>query len=487
MSLQADIVVIGAGFGGMVAAVRAAELGRKTLIIEARADVGGTAMYSGGGVHIWGAQTWEDYRKTCPLADPVLAKTLFDQFMPFVDWAVATGAPGAWNTATTRGLTLSRYQLGQTIASPGRAAWFAYMRRRFEKLGGAVITGARARRLLKDGAQVCGVEAERGGETLTVHAAAVILSAGGFQNSPQRLARHFGPGAYEFVNRGAPENVGDALDMALEAGAAESGPMDTLYGHLMPAPPCRPDPSNTMDYLLLSAFYAEHGVVVNAAGQRFVDEGDGELTGATINAAARQPAGGLWIVMDEAIRKQWTRYELPAQVLRLANLPLIGLSRYCGLRWSGLKPSLTVDSLAYARDRGALIISAPSLGELAEALGAHGVDGAALLETLAAFNADVVGGQANTLPIPKIKHAHRIDQGPFHAVKAAVGVSMTYGGVRIAPDAQVLDASNYPIPGLYATPGAAGGIHYLHYAGALAACGVFGKIAAEQAADHIPV
>jgi hypothetical protein len=455
-------------------------------LIEARSALGGTALYSGGGVHIWSARSWDDYRKTCPLADPVLARTLFDHYRPFVDWAVATGAPGSWGSTTTRGLTLEKYQVGDSIASPGRVAWFAHMRRRLERLGGVVVTGARARRLLRDGARVCGVEAERGGETVTVQAASVILTAGGFQNSAAHLVRHIGPGAVDFVNRGVDENRGDALEMARAAGAADSGSMNTLYGHLMPAPPCRPDPSSPMEFLLLSAFYAEHGLVVNARGERFVDEGDGEMTGATINAAAQQPPGGLWIVMDEAVRRRWTRYDLGGEVLRLSNLPLWPLLRYCGLRWTAGRPGLILDSYAYARDRGALMLTAGSLEDLAAQLTTHGVDGAALTRTVTDFNAAVQGEAATGLPIPKIKHAHRLDQAPFHAVKVAVGVSMTYGGVRIAPDARVLDAAGQPIAGLFAAPGAAGGIHDLHYAGALAACGVFGKIAAERADALLP-
>lgn len=38
------------------------------------------------------------------------------------------------------------------------------------------------------------------------------------------------------------------------------------------------------------------------------------------------------------------------------------------------------------------------------------------------------------------------------------------------------------MPGLYAVPGTAGGVHQHHYGGALAACGDFGMVAGEEAA-----
>lgn len=79
-----DVVVVGGGLGGACAALRAAEQGASVALLEARGEFGGTCLYSGGGVHIWGAQTWPEYRKHCPLADEDLARTLFESYRPFV-------------------------------------------------------------------------------------------------------------------------------------------------------------------------------------------------------------------------------------------------------------------------------------------------------------------------------------------------------------------------------------------------------------------
>jgi succinate dehydrogenase/fumarate reductase flavoprotein subunit len=53
--------------------------------------------------------------------------------------------------------------------------------------------------------------------------------------------------------------------------------------------------------------------------------------------------------------------------------------------------------------------------------------------------------------------------------------------VAIDTRARALNPEGRPVPGLYAVPGTAGGVHRLHYAGALAACGVYGMIAADSA------
>ena len=51
---EADVVVIGAGAGGLVAAIAAREKGASVLIVEKNFDIGGRAMMSYGGLYIGG-------------------------------------------------------------------------------------------------------------------------------------------------------------------------------------------------------------------------------------------------------------------------------------------------------------------------------------------------------------------------------------------------------------------------------------------------
>src|ERR1700731_4149863 len=51
---EVDVVVIGAGAGGLVAAIAAREKGASVLIVEKNFDIGGRAMMSFGGLYIGG-------------------------------------------------------------------------------------------------------------------------------------------------------------------------------------------------------------------------------------------------------------------------------------------------------------------------------------------------------------------------------------------------------------------------------------------------
>jgi succinate dehydrogenase/fumarate reductase flavoprotein subunit len=358
------------------------------------------------------------------------------------------------------------------------------MGKRIKSLGGTVLLDARGRSLLTRDGAVAGIQVEQDGRVLAVQSKTVILALGGFQAEPELLVKYLGPGAAEALQRSVGENRGDGLEMALKAGGREAASMDTIYGHFLPAPPCVLDWKVPLDPLIVSAYYAAHGIVLNVNGDRFVDEGAGENNGVTANVALQQPLGGMWIVMDNAVRRRYGRYELPWAVVNPSNLRYWRYLRFMALRRHGRKLEVTIDSFGIARAKGATILQAATMEDLTRQLASHGVDGSKALSTIADFNAAVDSGNTDELAVPKTKSVNRLDTAPFYAIKVAVGVSMTYGGVVINERAEVLDEHDSAIAGLYAVPGTAGGIHHVYYGGALPACGVYGMIAGDNAAEY---
>jgi fumarate reductase flavoprotein subunit len=111
--------------------------------------------------------------------------------------------------------------------------------------------------------------------------------------------------------------------------------------------------------------------------------------------------------------------------------------------------------------------------------------------TVAAYNAACASSDFAGLAPPRSTDRFKpmpIARGPFVAIPACAGITYTMGGIRIDPNARVLDNNGAPIPGLYAAGAATGGIEggpAIGYTGGLSKSAVFGFQAAEHAASAI--
>jgi len=78
--LEADVVVLGAGAVGLIAAAKAAKLGAKVLVVETNYDIGGHAIISGGNVPLGGGTS---FQKKYGIADDPDT-----YFKDLTDWSV---------------------------------------------------------------------------------------------------------------------------------------------------------------------------------------------------------------------------------------------------------------------------------------------------------------------------------------------------------------------------------------------------------------
>jgi tricarballylate dehydrogenase len=124
------------------------------------------------------------------------------------------------------------------------------------------------------------------------------------------------------------------------------------------------------------------------------------------------------------------------------------------------------------------------------------VDAARCLETLRAYNAarrtqapfnpNIRDGlRTEGLAIDKSNWASRLDTPPFEAYGVTCGITFTFGGLKINTQAQVEDTSGSPIPGLHAAGELVGGLFFHNYASGtgLVSGAVFGRIAGRNAAS----
>lgn len=313
----------------------------------------------------------------------------------------------------------------------------------------------RAIDLLFDGHAVHGVKVRCRGETHDVPAGAVVLASGGFEANREWRARYLGPGWDLAKVRGTRFNLGDGIRMALDIGASPAGHWSGC--HAVSWDMNSPEFGN----LAVGDGFQKHsyplGIMVNANGQRFVDEG-ADFRNYTYakygRAILEQPGHFAWQIFDSKV----------SELLR---------SEY--------------------RIREVTAVRANSLEELASKL--DGVDRAEFLKTVkqfnesvreeVPFNPNVKDGRSTTdLEPPKSNWANTISESPFEAYMVTCGITFTFGGLRIDSTANVVDVYGQSIPGLYAAGELVGDLFYFNYPGGtgLTSGAVFGRLAGTGAA-----
>ncbi len=323
---------------------------------------------------------------------------------------------------------------------------------------GVVIRyGHRATGLLTDRGRVTGAAIATPEGPERFHADSVVLACGGFESSPAWRARYLGPGWDLARVRGTRFNTGDGIRMAVDIGAATRGHWSGAHAVAWDL--------NAPDYgdLAVGDSFQKHsyplGILVNNAGRRFLDEGADFRNytyaryGAEILAQPQQTA---WQIFDARV----------SHLLR---------DEY--------------------RIRQVTRIRADDLPTLAA--GMEGMDAAALLETIEAFNRSVAthvpfdpsvrdGRGTRNLPVPKSNWANPLDTPPYEAYGVTCGITFTFGGLHVDPEARVLAQDGKPIPGLYAAGELVGGLFYFNYPGGsgLTSGAVFGRIAGANAAGR---
>ncbi len=485
-----DVIVVGAGNAAMCAALSAREQGATVLVLERapRAERGGNTAFTAGAVRVAyegvddllglmpdlaaGELSTTDFgtyparqffhdlaRLTEYRADPDLADRVVRDSHAVLRWLYDKGirfAPAYGRQAFRVGERM-RFWGGLTIEVVGGGPGLVERQHGIAARGGVqILYEAPATGLLHDDQGVKGVRARVAGETRCLSAEAVVLACGGFQANAEWRARYLGPGWDLAKVRGTRFNTGDGHRMALEAGAAPIGHWSGCHAVAWDR--------NAPDFgdLAVGDGFQKHsypfGIMVNADGRRFVDEGADfrNYTYASYGGVIlRQPHQFAWQIFDQ-------------QVTHLLR------DEY--------------------RIREVTRVQADTVDELAGRL--EGVDGRGFLQEVAAFNgavrADVPfdptikDGRGTTgLAIPKSNWANRLDRPPFVAYQVTCGITFTFGGIRVnAADAQVMHTDGHPIPRLYAAGEIVGGLFYFNYPGGsgLTAGAVLGRQAGKSAA-----
>jgi succinate dehydrogenase/fumarate reductase flavoprotein subunit len=446
-TMRVDVLVVGAGIGGLAAASEAARGGALVGVVEKLADIGGSAALSAG--IIWTARNYREIRERMPAGDSALQQVMIDDF------------PAAIEAVRTTGVEVSREVDGPYFGfGTGHQVDIVGLLRRWtrgvEAAGGWVVPRTPARRLLTDDAgAVIGALVEGPDGVVEVEADAVVLASGGIVGDPQLVASFVGTNADQALVRANPGSVGDGFRMAQAVGAAASRSLSSFYGHLVSYPILDWDERH---FLPLTQYHSIHSILVNRLGRRFIDESLGDEF--SNQALLGQPEGRAILLADDETRRRY---------VVTAPFPY----------------GEVVDRFAAAAAAGGHYVVADSVEGLIEAVSAWGIPAPNLRATLDAYHRSAAG-QSAILDAPMPTTAAPLLAPPFHAVEVQPALTLMYGGIRIDAAARVLDRDNRPIRGLYAAGADAGGVYHAGYGGGLALGLVFGRTAARTVLTEIP-
>lgn len=467
---EAELVVIGAGNGGLSAAAAAASEGKKPLVLEISGFIGGGSAYSGGGLHSWGSETWEDFNSyTEGLHDQILSKVYVETFrnelIPF--YTDVVNAPLTKLDDSLKGYKRD-YALGD--GSYSFTVFFDTLAQYIEEHGGQIMMKTRGVRLVVDeSGAVCGVEAQQVGEAevFKIKAGAVVLATGGFQANKGLLSQYMGVNAENTRIMGTPYNTGSGMLMAQAVGAMTWGHFSGFSGTMaavssgrqteeQPAlyeearagngnlGTGRPYPPEWVGYLYPDE--GNGGILINLDGKRFIDEMDpvtAKYSRIPQNIVQQRKA----MAIEIADKQVTDKYEL--------SEALVGLCMASGVT----------------------VVTAETLEDFAQGLhDGYGISKGAFLRMINEYNAAIENGEGDMLDVTRSNTTATFSEPPFYAIPVTAAIYHTFGGLAINENAQVLGFDFSPIPNLFACPPCAG-IFREVYGGGIASAGTFGYIA----------
>jgi tricarballylate dehydrogenase len=483
-----DVIVVGGGNAALCAALSAKESANKVLVLERapEEESGGNSRFTAGLMRIvyngvddlrplidlseeevartdFGTYTEEQFfddmgRLTEFRCDPDLTEILIKQSHPTVVWMRRKGVrfTAAWGRQAFNIGGKFKFWGGLTLEAVGGGPGLVESLTQIAKKNGIEHWyQARAVSLIADDDGVHGVVVRRAGKTLRVTAKAVVLAAGGFQANTEWRTRYMGPGWELAKVRGTRFNTGDAIEMALDIGAAAHGNWSGCHAVAWDR-----NAPETGDLAVGDGFQKHSypwGVYINAEGKRFVDEG-ADFRNYTYAKYGRvilsQPKQFAWQIFDGKVKAQLRDEYRIKQVTKIAGNTLEEL----------------VSRMDDTDQKAAL-----------ETLKKYN----AAVQTQVAFNPNVKDGRCTKgLEVNKSNWANTLDTPPFEAYAVTCGITFSFGGLKIDTHAQVINSDGEPIKGLYAAGELVGGIFWFNYPGGsgLTNGSVFGKIAGASAA-----
>jgi succinate dehydrogenase/fumarate reductase flavoprotein subunit len=469
---ETDVVVVGYGGAGAVAAITASDGGASVIILEKAPEPGGNTACASGNVRFSSDPAKiEQFLISTGLGaiDPQMAKTYVETWMQVEDWMSRHGAQvtvvngyakwkGVFPNAETSGKDLFEFFAG-----------IVQKRSNIE-----VMLSTPAHQLVQDPAtkEVLGVVAEKGEQRLRIRAKkGVIMALGGFEANRALLATYVQESPVTIVPAGTPYNTGDGLRMVLDAGADLWHMNAVEWGLFGFKPPELP-----------AAFWLQPNgnswIIANKQGARFLDE-------STPYSHVKKPLEVFDFDEKKAVWPNHPWYLVFDEKTRKAG-PVIMIHRnpnsapYSTYNLSHGLHSWSPEN-SQEIEKG-WIKKGNTIQELAQAAG---IDAVGLQQSLANYNSACKKGKDEQFGRDS-KQLTALDQPPFYCLECVVTTINTQGGPRRNARSQVMNPYGGVIPKLYGA-GEFGSIWGFLYPGGtnLSECIVSGILAGQAAVGAV--
>jgi fumarate reductase flavoprotein subunit len=501
---EVDLVVIGAGAAGCSAAVRAAQLGLKTALLEITAVVGGTTIFTEGMTSLHSKYhtpeiDWEtaemvhriqDYHHW--LSDGGIIRQMLEQSATNIDWLESIGHKfsglGTMTGASKLTWTMYAHAPNEPSGTDYCKHWSELVTDTYkDQITVHFMTRGLATTV--ENGQVSAVIAEDldSKKYTQFNCKAVVYATGGYADNPTLFKEFVGFGEGEYLPMGMGQRTGDGISQGREAG-----------GKLCRYPSCTMWYGGCLEGIQYGTeFYC--GIAfqplfwVNEKAVRYVDETYAERNFSFAgNADSAQ----------ERIISILTQKQIDSMVSGTGSVYGCGDYIKGGTKLDGTATGKSFwdeyDEQLKAGNK--YMFKADTLAALAEAVG---LDATVLADTVKRYNASVPSGKDSdfgkdftvlptTFSWTEFPFALEDGDGPFYAFELKPAVFTTAGGLAVNNAIQVLGtADNKPIVGMYAAGCDSGGLEGDSYDVGICEgskqcwCAYSGKLAAEHMADTI--
>jgi len=488
---QADVVVLGSGVAGLIAAVEASGSGASVIVLEKDSRAGGhslssehdgrwmavdTSVQKRFGIPPSQRGTPDDFFRLLTAGQEAsvnlaLARAVADNSAEGIEWALELGHDFVAIDPT------AEFPPPRPPPQPwvhrskdGGPGWVKVLQRTAEERGVRILLNHRSRQLITNGKrEVVGVRADSYGTQLHFRARrGVILATGGFARNKDMQSRFSERASIGDPYTISPQATGDGIKMAQEIGADLETMEWASIGIAAPIPP---------GYVAGGRF----GPIIRAGGGiiRGAVHGDGHGVGAPsifVNLHGRR------FVKERVYDRSYITQMCFQQEEHAAFAIFDDEGRKMG---GGTIADGFSENLEKELSLG-IVVQGGTAQDLAEKLGINPEN---LAKTIAEYNKCLADGKQESDGIGVASNAKPIRTPPFYGLETNYLLTNTFGGPKIDVNSRVIDVWGEPIRRLYAVGTVAGGYVAKWYQGGIYfpnwAC--LGRVAARNACAERPL